>query len=163
MTRLSWLRFLLWWAGMSGQMCCLCPVWSADAGPLMTALAPSTHLALSSIIPARLKVLSYASILDKTNLERFKIEARAAASLDHPNVVHGHSVGSQMNQLRTKVDSLPEILRPHFHSLLDQKEQECLQLQETTEHTCDLADDRSLAATHAIFSLEVAWRELQQK
>lgn len=42
-----------------------------------------------------LKVLSYASILDKTKLERFKIEARAAASLDHPNVVHVHSVGSQ--------------------------------------------------------------------
>ena len=42
-----------------------------------------------------LKVLSYASILDKTKLDRFKIEARAAASLDHPNVVHVHSVGSQ--------------------------------------------------------------------
>ena len=41
-----------------------------------------------------LKVLSYASILDKTKLERFKNEARAAASLDHPNVVHVHAVGT---------------------------------------------------------------------
>ena len=34
-------------------------------------------------------------MLDKTQLERFKNEARAAASLDHPNVVHVHAVGSQ--------------------------------------------------------------------
>lgn len=41
-----------------------------------------------------LKVLSYASILDKTHLARFRNEARAAASLDHPNVVSVHAVGS---------------------------------------------------------------------
>ena len=41
-----------------------------------------------------LKVLPYASILDKTQLTRFRNEARAAASLDHPHVVHVHSVGS---------------------------------------------------------------------
>jgi serine/threonine protein kinase/tetratricopeptide (TPR) repeat protein len=41
-----------------------------------------------------LKVLSYASMLNKTQLVRFRNEARAAASLDHPNVVHVHSVGS---------------------------------------------------------------------
>ena len=42
-----------------------------------------------------LKVLPFASILDKTQLTRFKNEARAAASLDHPNVVHVHSVGTE--------------------------------------------------------------------
>ncbi len=41
-----------------------------------------------------LKVLSYAAILDKTQLGRFRNEARAAASLDHPNVVRVHAVGS---------------------------------------------------------------------
>lgn len=42
-----------------------------------------------------LKVLPYASMLDKTQLARFRNEARAAASLDHPNVVHVHSVGTE--------------------------------------------------------------------
>jgi hypothetical protein len=42
-----------------------------------------------------LKVLPFTSMLDKTQLARFKNEARAAASLDHPNVVHVHSVGSE--------------------------------------------------------------------
>ena len=42
-----------------------------------------------------LKVLPYASILDKTQLARFRNEARAAASLDHHNVVHVHSVGTE--------------------------------------------------------------------
>ena len=41
------------------------------------------------------KVLPFASMLDKTQLVRFKNEARAAASLDHPNVVRVHSVGSE--------------------------------------------------------------------
>ena len=42
-----------------------------------------------------LKVLPLAAMLDKTRLARFKNEARAAASLHHPNVVHVHSVGSE--------------------------------------------------------------------
>ena len=42
-----------------------------------------------------LKVLPYAAMLDKTRLARFKNEARAAASLDHPNIVHVHAVGSE--------------------------------------------------------------------
>ena len=42
-----------------------------------------------------LKVLPLAAMLDKTQLRRFKNEARAAASLDHPNVVQIHSVGSE--------------------------------------------------------------------
>ena len=42
-----------------------------------------------------LKVLPYASMLDKTQLTRFQNEARAAASLEHPHVVHVHSVGTE--------------------------------------------------------------------
>jgi serine/threonine protein kinase len=42
-----------------------------------------------------LKVLPYASMLGKTQLARFRNEARAAASLHHPNVVHVHSVGTE--------------------------------------------------------------------
>ena len=42
-----------------------------------------------------LKVLPLVSNFDKTQLARFKNEARAAASLDHPHVVHVHSVGSE--------------------------------------------------------------------
>ncbi len=40
-----------------------------------------------------LKVLPFAAVLDPKHLQRFKNEARAAASLDHPNIVHVHSVG----------------------------------------------------------------------
>jgi serine/threonine protein kinase len=40
-----------------------------------------------------LKVLPFHSFLDKTYLERFRREARAAASLQHPNIVPVHGVG----------------------------------------------------------------------
>jgi len=42
-----------------------------------------------------LKVLPFANILDERQLTRFRNEARAAASLDHPNVVQVHSVGCE--------------------------------------------------------------------
>lgn len=40
-----------------------------------------------------LKVLPFAALLDKQQLARFKNEARASATLDHPNIVAVHSVG----------------------------------------------------------------------
>jgi serine/threonine protein kinase/Tfp pilus assembly protein PilF len=40
-----------------------------------------------------LKVLPFAAMLDKQQLNRFRNEARAAGSLDHPNIVAIHSVG----------------------------------------------------------------------
>lgn len=40
-----------------------------------------------------LKVLPFARMLDRTQLARFKNEARAAASLSHPHLVHVHAVG----------------------------------------------------------------------
>jgi serine/threonine protein kinase/tetratricopeptide (TPR) repeat protein len=40
-----------------------------------------------------LKVLPFAAMLDKQQLNRFKNEARAAGTLDHPNIVAVHSVG----------------------------------------------------------------------
>ena len=42
-----------------------------------------------------LKVLPFAAVLDPKQLQRFKNEARAAASLDHPNIVHVHSVACE--------------------------------------------------------------------
>ncbi len=42
-----------------------------------------------------LKVLPFAAMLDDRQLERFKNEARAAASLKHPNIVGIHSVGCE--------------------------------------------------------------------
>ncbi len=41
-----------------------------------------------------LKVLPFASMLDARQLQRFKNEARAAASLDHPNIVAVYGTGS---------------------------------------------------------------------
>ena len=42
-----------------------------------------------------LKVLPFAAMLDKQQLNRFKNEARAAGTLDHPNIVAVHSVGTE--------------------------------------------------------------------
>lgn len=42
-----------------------------------------------------LKVLPFAAVLDAKQLQRFKNEAQAAASLDHPSIVGVHSVGCE--------------------------------------------------------------------
>jgi len=42
-----------------------------------------------------LKVLPFAGVLDERQLTRFRNEARAAASLEHPNIVRVHSVGCE--------------------------------------------------------------------
>jgi serine/threonine protein kinase/Flp pilus assembly protein TadD len=42
-----------------------------------------------------LKVLPFAATLDPRQLQRFHNEARAAASLDHPHIVHIHAVGCE--------------------------------------------------------------------
>jgi serine/threonine protein kinase len=42
-----------------------------------------------------LKVLPLAAMLDPRHLQRFKNEAMAAASLDHPNIVEVHAVGCE--------------------------------------------------------------------
>ena len=45
--------------------------------------------------PVALKVLPYAAMLDQKAITRFKNEARAAATLDHPNIVPIHAVGNE--------------------------------------------------------------------
>jgi tetratricopeptide (TPR) repeat protein len=42
-----------------------------------------------------LKVLPFAATMDSRHLQRFHNEARAAASLDHPHIVHVHAVGCE--------------------------------------------------------------------
>src|SRR5438128_1085544 len=42
-----------------------------------------------------LKVLPYAATMDPKQLQRFKNEARAAASLEHPHIVPVHGVGCE--------------------------------------------------------------------
>ena len=40
-----------------------------------------------------LKTLPFAALLDSRQLQRFQIEARAAATLEHPNIVSVYGVG----------------------------------------------------------------------
>ena len=68
----------------------------------------------------------------------------------------------QLRQLRLTIDALPDELRPHFQTLLDEKERECLRLQEKAKLACDVADDLTLVATHAAFHLEATWREVKE-
>jgi serine/threonine protein kinase len=42
-----------------------------------------------------LKILPFAAVLDDKQIQRFKNEARAAATLDHPGIVPVHSVGCE--------------------------------------------------------------------
>src|SRR5262245_50521771 len=42
-----------------------------------------------------LKVLPFAATMDPRHLQRFQNEARAAASLHHPNIVPVHAVGQE--------------------------------------------------------------------
>jgi tetratricopeptide (TPR) repeat protein len=42
-----------------------------------------------------LKVLPFAATMDPRQLQRFHNEARAAASLDHPHIVHVHAIGCE--------------------------------------------------------------------
>jgi serine/threonine protein kinase/Tfp pilus assembly protein PilF len=42
-----------------------------------------------------LKVLPFAATMDPRQLQRFQNEARAAAALDHPHIVHVHAVGCE--------------------------------------------------------------------
>ena len=42
-----------------------------------------------------LKVLPFAAVLDQKHLQRFKNEVQAAASINHPNVVHVYSIGCE--------------------------------------------------------------------
>ena len=42
-----------------------------------------------------LKILPFAGIVDQKQLQRFRNEVRAAASLDHPNIVSIYSFGEE--------------------------------------------------------------------
>src|SRR5262249_42189911 len=46
-------------------------------------------------LPVAVKVLPFAATLDERQLQRFRNEARAAASLDHPHIVKVHAVGCE--------------------------------------------------------------------
>jgi WD40 repeat protein/serine/threonine protein kinase len=69
------------------------------------------------------KVLPFASVLDSRQLQRFKNEARAAATLHHPNIVAVYSVGTERGvhfyameliDGRSLADVLAELRGPEF-------------------------------------------------
>jgi hypothetical protein len=66
----------------------------------------------------------------------------------------------RVRQLRSNINSLPDELRPQFQEWLDEKNQQCLQIQEAAQSTRNIAGDLALAAAHAAFHLEVTWREV---
>jgi len=64
--------------------------------------------------------------------------------------------------MRIQIDALPNELRPHLHTMLDDSERACSDLQEKVDETCDIADDLVLAATYGALHVEATWREITQ-
>ncbi len=64
---------------------------SSDRGEPSTCIAPSTPDGSE----VALKVISDGAALDPERLQRFEQEARLAGSLNHPNLVVVHDVGSE--------------------------------------------------------------------
>lgn len=56
-----------------------------------------------------LKLLPLASLASESHVKRFKNEARAAATLHHPNIVPVYSVGSEQGQHYYAMQYIPGI------------------------------------------------------
>ena len=85
-----------------------------------------------------IKVLPFAAMLDEQQRARFQIEARAAATLDHPNVVHVHSVGVERGiyyyaMQYVEGHSLAEFLKAQRNKVLTSS---------AVEATCDSDDSK---------------------
>ena len=72
-----------------GDFCILREIGRGGMGVVYEAEQISLHRRVA------LKVLPFAAVLDPRHLQRFKNEAQAAASLEHPNIVNVYSVGCE--------------------------------------------------------------------
>ncbi|MCA9264491.1 MAG: serine/threonine protein kinase, partial [Planctomycetales bacterium] len=77
----------------------------------------ATQLSLQRTVAV--KILPFASTLERKKLQRFKNEARAAASLEHPHIIPVHAVGTDLGthyfaMKLIRGSSLSDVIR-HFH------------------------------------------------
>jgi tetratricopeptide (TPR) repeat protein len=109
-----------------------------------------------------LKVLPYAATMDPRQLQRFVNEARAAAALDHPHIVHVHAVGSergvhyyamQFIDGRTLAELIAELRRDGGRPA------PAAAAQPTTPHVPGQPEPAAETAAHAVAATEPAPRD----
>ena len=96
-----------------------------------------------------LKILPFAAVLDPRQLERFKNEARAAATLHHPGIVSVYSVGTERG---VHFFAMEFIEGQSLADVIDELQSDAKNEQETINRTADGTESRSQPAS--AFSLQ---------
>jgi serine/threonine protein kinase/WD40 repeat protein len=94
-----------------------------------------------------LKVLPFAAVMDDKAIVRFKNEARAAATLDHPNIVPIHAVGNERGVYFYAMQLIEgQTLAEVVEQLRKQRDARCSIL--------DARSDRTSSIQHPTFSID---------
>ena len=68
----------------------------------------------------------------------------------------------RLQELRLKIDSVPEELQPHFRSAVDEAERRHDQMQKNSSEIADMVGDLRLMVEYANFHVEACRRELRE-